>query len=232
MSLSERHHAALLSAPWFAGLSELVRQDIVAHSRQRRLAAKERLYSRGDGASCMYGVIEGCIRASGISNNSRQTVLDFYGPGNWIGEVATLSGLPRLTDAQAYRSEAVVLQLSAENLNKLLNAHPTFCRALLQLEAQRLHIVLTAIEQYSVQTLEHRLANRLLMLMASFGVARPDGISIDLYLPQETLAELIGATRQRVNQILQTWETEAIVQQKNGQIHVLDEVRLREIAAG
>jgi CRP-like cAMP-binding protein len=230
MNLSEKHRAALMSAPWFAGLQEAVRADIVKHARPQELPAKDRLHSRGSPGDCIYGILEGCIRVRGVTENGRSAVLDFYGPGTWFGEVAAINRYPRMHDADAYTNSAV-LRLSTQDLDKLMTDHPALCRALLGLEAERLRIVLTAIEQYSTQTLEHRLAHRLLMLMASFAVRESNGILIDLYLPQETLAELIGATRQRVNQILQVWETQQILDQTNGRIILLNESRLRQVAA-
>jgi CRP/FNR family transcriptional regulator, cyclic AMP receptor protein len=227
--LSERHRAALMSADWFASLPETVRDDVVAHARTRTLADRERLFSRGEETDGINGVLEGCIRVSGISWEGRETILDFYGPGSWIGEVSALDGLPRMHDANAC-GRSTLLHVSVADLADLLVAHPVFCRALLRLEAQRLRIVLTALEQYSVQPLEHRLANRLLMLARSFGVADPQGLKINLHLPQETLAQLIGATRQRINQILQDWERAAIIRQQYGRILVLDRGRLEKLA--
>jgi CRP/FNR family transcriptional regulator, cyclic AMP receptor protein len=227
--LPETHRIALMSAEWFASLPQAVRVDVVAHGRMRVLAANGRLFSRGEESNGMYGVLEGCIRVSGISREGRETILDFYGPGSWIGEVSALDGLPRIHDAYAC-GRAALLHVSVADLAELLIAHPALCRALLRLEAQRLRIVLTAIEQYSVQPLEHRLASRLLMLARSFGVADPQGLKIDLHLSQETLATLIGATRQRVNQILRAWENEEILSQDYGRIVVLDRARLENLA--
>jgi CRP-like cAMP-binding protein len=156
-------------------------------------------------------------------------VLDFYGPGSWFGEVATLDGFPRMFDAHANGS-ALLLQVTPVDLEKLLAAHPALSRALLRLEATRLRILLTAIEMYSTQTMEQRLANRLLMLAVSYGVSNSDGVKIELHLPQETLAQLIGATRQRANQILKNWEHDGILEQKYGQILLLHRARLEKLA--
>lgn len=221
-----------MSAAWFADLPAAVRNDIVAHGRVQNLPEKERLHSRGDKPDCVYVVLEGCIRCSGISTNQQPTILDFYGPGFWFGEVAALDRQPRMHDADAYGGPATVLRLELDDLDKLLTVHPTFCAALLQLEARRLRIVLTAIEQYSTQSLEHRLANRFKMLIESFGIAQGSEIKIDLYLPQETLSELIGSTRQRVNQILQTWESHSITRHQQGRVIILDKERLESIADG
>ena len=103
-------------------------------------------------------------------------------------------------------------------------------RALLRLEAQRLRILLTAIEQYSTQSLEQRLATRLLMLAASHGVPSQQGLKIDLHLSQETLAQLIGATRQRVNTILKDLERKGLVEQRYGSILIRDTAKLEALA--
>jgi CRP-like cAMP-binding protein len=57
--------------------------------------------------------------------------------------------------------------------------------------------------------LEQRLASRLLMLAGPYGVTASQGLKIELHLSQETLAQLIGATRQRVNQVLKKWSLKA-----------------------
>jgi len=56
-------------------------------------------------------VIEGLVRVSGVNSNGRETILDFYGPGTWLGGVGVLSGTPRGRDADAV-GDAVVLELS------------------------------------------------------------------------------------------------------------------------
>lgn len=227
--IAKRHRDALLSADWFARLPADVREDVVANCRLRTFADKERVHSRGDKTDCMYGVLDGCLRFSGISGNHRTTVLDFYGPGAWVGEIPALTGSPRMYDVDAY-GRTVVLTLGSKELDTLLARHPTLCRALLQLIAERLQIVLTAIEQYSTQSLENRLANRFLMLTRSFGVPNSEGIKIDLRLSQETLAQLIGSTRQRVNQILLDWEQKGIIRQKYSRTVILNQRRLDELA--
>jgi CRP-like cAMP-binding protein len=113
----------------------------------------------------------------------------------------------------------------------MLHKHPVFCRAILKLEATRLRIVLTAIAQYSTQPLEHRLANRLLMLISSFGNETLEGMVINLHLSQHTLSQLIGATRQMVNLILKRWSKQEIIQHQYGTITVTNLSRLKELAS-
>jgi CRP/FNR family transcriptional regulator, cyclic AMP receptor protein len=67
------------------------------------------------------------------------------------------------------------------------------------------------------------------MLAVSYGVTDAQGTKVKLRLPQEMLAQLIGAARQRVNQIFKEWEAEGVVQQY-GEITLLDRDRLEKLA--
>lgn len=227
--LPEWHVQSLMSEGWFAALPKGVRDEVISHGYTRIVADGDRIFTAGEVTDSLYVVLEGCAKVSGTSKHGRETVLDFYGPGKWFGEVAAIDGLPRIHSAQAV-GRTVLLKITTDNLSKLLHKQPVFCRALLRLEATRLRIVLTALEQYSTQSLEHRLANRLLMLMSSFGKPDTNGIRIDLHLSQEMLAQLIGATRQRINQILREWERSKILRQKYGTITILNRQRLEQVA--
>ncbi len=47
---------------------------------------------------------------------------------------------------------------------------------------------------------------------------------------QEILAQLVGVTRQRVNQVLKLWEEDGLVEQSYGRILLVDSVRLKRLA--
>lgn len=223
------HQIAALAHDWFSILPEELRALVGARARKFELNERERLYSRGDPPDGVYCVVEGSVRVSSISREGQETVLDFYGPGAWFGEVAALHGLPHMHEAEAYVPTSL-LHLGQNDLEKLLAESSAMARALLRFQALRMRLLLQAIEQYSVQPMEQRLATRLLMLAHPYGVATPRGLKIDLHLPQETLAQLIGSTRQRVNQILRGWEAEEILEQQYGRILMVDREKLEKIA--
>jgi CRP-like cAMP-binding protein len=223
---SEKHKAALRSNAWFSAIPANVRADILERRQMRSLRPDERCCSRGDPQDGMYAVVDGVLRVSRISEDGEETVLDFYPPGVWVGEVASLDGGPRIYDAFAH-GPTDVLHLPSADLEDLIVRHPVLNRALLSLEAARLRIVLSALETYSLQAMEQLIANRLLMLAASFGVPAEQGVRIDLRLPQGTLAQLNGTTRQRVNQIVKSWEKRGLVEQRYGHFVLLEPEALR-----
>lgn len=223
------HRLVTIAYTWFSELPEDVRSEVLSRTVVRELSQGERLHARGDEADGMYCVVSGAVRCSGLVADGREIVLDIYGPGVWFGEVAAFDGMPRAYSADAY--EATTLRhLPSSDLEDLLARHAVLSRSLLRMEAQRLRILLAALEAYSTQPLEQRLASRLLMLAGQYGMSTTRGIRIQLHISQEALAQLIGATRQRVNQILKGWENDGILYQRYGETILTDVTRLEKIA--
>lgn len=223
------HHLVTMSYAWFSELPEDIQADVLNRTVVRELVPGERLYVRGDEPDGVYCVVSGAVRISGLVSDGREIVLDIYGPGVWFGEVAPLDGMPRAHSADAYGA-ATLRHLLSFDLEDLLARHPILARSLLRLEAQRLRVLLAALEAYSAQPLEQRLASRLLMLAGQYGISTARGVRIELRLSQESLAQLIGATRQRVNQILKRWESDGILYQRYGETILTDVAKIEKIA--
>lgn len=219
---------ALTSNAWFAALPEDVRDEVTARLRLRTARSGETIFARGARPDGIFAVIEGIVRVSGVARDGRETVLDFYGVGEWFGETATLSGEPRYFSAAA-DGDALVAHLRLADTEELLASRPAFSRAMLALEARRIVILLHALEQYSVLPMEQRLAARLLMLAGRFGKQTPRGLEITIELTHDTLARLIGSSRPRITRMLNRWRQAALIEHHYGHIVLRDLPQLRRL---
>ncbi|MBN8509530.1 MAG: Crp/Fnr family transcriptional regulator [Burkholderiales bacterium] len=220
--LADHHHAVLMSNPWFAELPAAVRDEIVRRSRERRVAAGYRLFSRGDGADGgWFGLVEGSVRVSGTTADGRESVLIFVEPGRWFGETSLIDGLRRTHDAETH-VPSLLLVVSPPDFEDLLTSRPELSRALLRLANWRLRLAYIALEEVATQPLEPRLARQLLGLARAYGTPAADGLHIELHLPQEMLGQLMGVSRQRINLTLKDWETKGLLRQHYGRIVVAD----------
>ncbi|MNF52129.1 HTH-type transcriptional regulator Cmr [compost metagenome] len=211
-------------------LEPAVSEDVLAHSRIRRLAEGQMLFRRGEKPEGVYIMLEGSLRCSGTTRDGLEAVLNFYEPGYWLGLVSAFDGLPRLHDALAM-APSMVLQVPSAELELLMTRHPAFVRLLLRIQSSQMREVLVGFEAYCTHSLEQRFASRLLGLASAFGRADADDtLDIQLRLSQETLAQLLGTTRQRVNQLLKQWEQLGLIQQKYGRIRLLDQAKLQSLA--
>lgn len=225
----ERCLAALNSNPWFAGLSPAIQLALIGHSRQRPLPAGRVLCRRGDEPDGLYAILEGTLRASGTSEDGKEAVLNFYGPGSWLGEMGAFDRLPRANDLIAC-TQVLILHLPGSEFEMLMSTHPDLPRAFLRLACMRLRTMLSVFESYTTQPLEQRFASRLLSMVHVFGAHSPRGQRIGVSLSQETLAQMVGTTRQRVNQLLKAFERRGLLEQRYARITILDPVRLADLA--
>lgn len=229
MTSGNHLHQLVVSANgWFSGLSPAIQGSLLSHARSQKLVAGEWLYEAGDSPDGVYCVVGGCIRAGLILHDAREVIFDFFGPGSWFGEVAAFGGTPRVYNAIAYEQTSL-LHVNQTCLEKLVSGCPEVSRAFLKLGSIRQSILLWALKQYSLNSIEQRLASRLLILARSFGTPNNPGVKLSLHLPQEVLAQLIGATRQRVNQILKDWEAGGLIRQQYGLIVLLNESLLEKL---
>jgi CRP-like cAMP-binding protein len=226
---SAQHRAVLASNPAFGGLPAPVQDALFAAGRLRSAVPQERIYARGDPSNGMYAVIEGRVRLSYVSAAGRSFVVNLFGPGALIGEMATLDGGPRDADADA-EVASLLLHWTPEAIEALIVAHPTFARMLLRLGAARLRRVLDWVARAASQPLESRVATRLLLLTGGPGPFLPLGGAERLDLSQEALARLVGVTRQRINQVLRDWQARGLVRLETGRIVLRDPAALRALS--
>ena len=227
LSIDERHN--IETGPWFSSLSQDLRAAILARALVRRLADGAPLASRGQPAEEWCGVAAGAVRVSSVSLSGKQVSLTYVEPGSWFGDIALFDGLPRTHDADAHGA-TTLLVVRKPDFRELLSHHVELYEASLRLNCRRLRIMFNLVEDLNTRPLAARLAKNLLMLAKSYGIAQEDGVRIGLQLAQEDLAQLVGASRQRVNQELKTLEREGAVRVEPTRLVVLSRERLIEVA--
>jgi CRP-like cAMP-binding protein len=227
LTLEERSN--IESGSWFSKLSPALRQAILARATVRRLADGATLSARGTPAQEWVGVAKGAVRVSSVSLSGKQVTLTYVEPGTWFGDIALFDGLPRTHDASAH-GETTLLIVRKTDFKELLTQHVELYDALLRLNCRRLRLMFDQIEDLNTRPLAARLAKQVMLLARSYGVQEGEEIRIGLALAQEDLAQLLGASRQRVNQELKGFEREGAVRIEPTRLVVLSKDKLLAIA--
>jgi CRP-like cAMP-binding protein len=227
LTLEEQQH--IDAGAWFARLSQPLRGDILARAVVKRYADAAPLASRGGPAEQWCGVAKGAVRISSVSLSGKQVVLTYVEPGTWFGDIALFDGLPRTHDANAH-GETTLLVVRKADFKELLATHVELYDALLRLNCRRLRLMFDLIQDLNTLPLAARLARQILILVKSYGVAQGNEIRIALQLAQEDLAQLLGASRQRVNQELKGFERQGAVRVEPTRLVVLSRDKLMAIA--
>lgn len=229
LTLEERRN--IEQGTWFSKLSPALQADMLQRCRVRRLKDGAPLSTRGSPAQDWTGVARGAVRVSSVSVAGKPVSLTYAEPGTWFGDIALFDGLPRTHDSHAH-GETTLVSMGKADFHALLAQHVELYDALLRLNCRRLRLMFDLIEELNTLPLAARLAKRLLLLAKTYGTAQGDEVRIRLKLAQEDIAQLLGASRQRVNQELKAFERAGAVRVEPTRLVVLSLEQLRELSRG
>jgi len=157
---------------------------------------KETIFSQGDPSTNIMYIQKGGVKLSVVNESGKEAVVAVLGPGDFFGE-GCLAGQPiRMGTATAITPTAALVIQKNEMIRVLHAEHALSDRFISFMLARNIRIEEDLIDQL-FNSSEKRLA-RTLLLLARYGKQdHPQRV-----LPkvsQETLAEMIGTTRSRVN---------------------------------
>jgi CRP/FNR family cyclic AMP-dependent transcriptional regulator len=155
----------------------------------------EVVFSQGDPSDDIKYIQKGAIKLSVLSKIGKEAVVAMLGPGDFFGE-GSLAGQPlRIGTATAVVPSSVLTIEKAAMIQLLRDEHTFSDRFISYMLTRNMRIEADLVDQL-FNSSEKRLA-RTLLLLARYGHEHPQRTLPKI--SQETLAEMIGATRSRVN---------------------------------
>ncbi len=224
------HVTALLGkSELFGSLTAADRSMIAQKMRAGTFVAGEFIFARGDPGAEIYLVLEGRVRFSVFSVDGRSLSFNHARAGEIFGEIAALDGGVRTADAIAL-SRVQTMTLPQTALNRLIEMNPRIARAAIAFLCRRLRVMSERSEAIALRPVHVRLAR---FLMSELKVRELSGqvanAPLDLEMPQNELALLMGASRQKVNAALAYLEKAGAVKRTKGLL-VCDAKELARLA--
>ena len=182
----------------FDGLGEADIAALAQVSFLRRLARGQVLFLAGEPSEHLCVVRSGLLRVVTSSPHGEQFVLSNIAPGQTLGELSILDGMPRSADVVAAETTELMV-VPAAAVRALLDREPAALRAFAMELARSLRRLTGAMGDILFLDLPRRLAK----LLVAGAVAGPDGTyRVDLAGSQSVLAAQLGVTRQSLNKAL------------------------------
>ena len=158
--------------------------------------AADVIFSQGDPSDSVLYIQEGAVKLSVLSHRGKEAVVGLLGPGDFFGERA-LTGHPVRLEAATAVAATTVLVIPKQQMVRLLHdQHALSDRFIAHMLARNIRIEEDLVDQL-FNSSEKRLA-RTLLLLARYGKLEQTSRVLPR-ISQETLAEMIGTTRSRVN---------------------------------
>ncbi len=178
----------------------------LAERAQRRSYGRgEVIFREGDPGDALWVVVEGLVKIYLTSVGGDEMVLITLGRSMVFGELPMVDGGPRSASAAAV-SASTLLMLRRTALLEALSESPQLVDSLLQSLGATVRRLTDQAADLVFLDLHGRVAKLLLALADERAAVREGHHVLDLHLTQTDLANMVGGSRQSVNQVLHSFE--------------------------
>jgi CRP/FNR family cyclic AMP-dependent transcriptional regulator len=174
---------------------------------------KTTIFAQGDAAKHVMYIQQGGVKLSVVNATGREAVVAVLKPGDFFGE-GCLAGQTLRMGSATSMAQSTVLVIEKDEMIRVLHAEHEFSdRFIAYMLSKNIRVEEDLIDQLFNST-EKRLA-RALLLLARYG-KKDEPQKILPKISQETLAEMIGTTRSRVNLFMNKFKKLGFIDNRNG----------------
>lgn len=207
--------------------------DLATHLDQKKLVRdyqkKQNLFFEGNPANGVYCIKTGMTKLYKTGPEGKEYILDILGPREVLGMEAVFANGSYTATAEVIE-EGTICFIARETLQDLIRKDCNLAlkithylaEKLVESEEERLELAQMAVRE--------RFARLLSLLAQSYGKKAPDGVTIDLKLSREEMAEMIGTAAETAMRLLKEFKDEKLVAVQGRQITVLNQEGLRKLS--
>ncbi len=214
----------------FGGLDPEALQRLAEESIVRSYTKGEVILRQGEPGDALFVLAEGFAKVVVTSERGDEMIVKMLSPPEIFGELSFADGHPRSASVKAMRA-CTVAALERATLLELTRQHPSITERLLRyLSAMVRRTTEQALDLFSL-TLTSRIAKLLVGFAEVSGDKTQPASVLDLALTQSDIAQMVGGTRQSVNQILHSFQDRGYLELQGRRI-VLKRLNLLRRRAG
>jgi global nitrogen regulator NtcA len=187
------------------------------------------IFFPGDPAERVYFLIKGAVKLSRVYEIGEEITVALLRENSVFGVLSLITGQKsdRFYHAVAFTSVELI-SAPIHQVQRSLQENPQLSSLMLQSLASRILQTEMMIETLAHRDMASRLVSFLLILCRDFGVPNSRGITIDLKLSHQAIAEAIGSTRVTVTRLLGELRQEKMISIEKKKITVYNPVALSQ----
>lgn len=189
-------HRAPDPADPLAPLTQETLRAIATSGIVRQFPKNTILINEGDVGDSLYIILTGRVKVFASNEAGKEVVLDFHGPGEYVGEMA-LDNEPRSASVVTTEPTSCAV-VSRANFREFVLAHPEFALNLIEKLIQRMRRTTESVKSLALSDVYGRLVRLLTGLAKDVG-----GVQVvPERLTQQDIAERVGASRDMISRLM------------------------------
>ena len=175
-------------------------------------------FSQGEPCNAVFYIQEGRVKLTVLSTQGKEATIALLGPEDFVGESCITSDQPlRMASATAI-TDCCLLRIEREAMLKVLHGEHSFSDLFVAYLVSRNRRIEEDLVDQLFNSAEKRLA-RVLLLLVRFGKEGRSEVVVP-QISQETLAEMVGTTRARVNFFMNRFRQLGFIDYDSGRLDV------------
>jgi CRP/FNR family cyclic AMP-dependent transcriptional regulator len=223
--------AAVLGATdIFGGLDPRALAHLAEQCSVRSFEKGTVIVRQGEPGDTLFVLMEGLLKVVVASDKGEEVIPMTLSPPSTFGVVAVADGGPRSASVEAMRA-CKVIALERATLLELAKEHPSIIDGLLRYLGASVRRLTKQVYDLVSLDLHGRVAKLLVRFAREQGTGAEPATRLDLPMTQSEIADMVGGSRQSVNQILHSFERRGYLELQ-GRTVVLRRLDLLQRRAG
>jgi CRP/FNR family cyclic AMP-dependent transcriptional regulator len=202
----------------FAGLTPTQLDWIAQRAHRRVFEAGRNVLTIEQPGEAVYIILYGTVKIH-IEQGERDVIVSILGAGDLLGEMSLIDSVGRSASAVTLES-SLMLWMDKVTFNYLLDNFPPVARNLVRILSARVRLLDQLIQALATLDVNGRVARQLLAFAEKFGHEKDGVTQIRIVLTQGDIADLVGASRKRVNQAMVLFREQGLITDTEGKIAI------------
>ena len=193
----------------FEGLSSAQLDWVAKHAHRRIFNAGTNVITIEQPGEAVFIILHGTVKIH-IEQGERDVIISVLGSGDLLGEMSLIDSVGRSASAITLET-SLMLWMDKNTFNYILDNFPPVARNLVKILTSRVRLSDQVIQSLATLDVNGRVARQLLAFAERYGYEMTEGIQVHIVLTQSDLADLVGASRKRVNQAMVFFKEQGLV---------------------
>ncbi|KJU85534.1 Crp/Fnr family transcriptional regulator [Candidatus Magnetobacterium bavaricum] len=201
----EKYLRILAKIPLFASLTEAELGQLMGRIYVRTVKKDHVILEQEDTNKHMYIILDGAAKVTKRTEDGKEIILAIRKTGEYFGEISLIDGRTSPAEVKATKNSIVAI-ISRENFDFMLNSYNQIIRNLLIELTRSLRSAIATIHLFSHNKVEQRLKILFMQFANEHGQENKDGVTLNMVLNRQKIADIIGCSRQSVSEAMSLME--------------------------
>lgn len=212
-----------------SSMSEEDKKIALALALEKEVKKGTTLITQGDEINHLILLRDGLAKVCLYTATGKEIILDYIGPGQLVGELSFFDKQPSSATVITIKPSKIAIFQRSE-LMGFLEKNGAIAIRIIKIMCSRLRKTNQLLEGDRAFTMGPKLARGLMRLLQDHGHDGDASSNIEFSISQSDLGNFVSLSRENVNRQLRDWQSDGVVEIKDGKIIVLDVDHLDEIA--